>query len=814
MTSSSYEALTPLSPLPRRSMMPQCPAAGSSSSNDPEVTGGSRDGWVSLCDGTRSERTLLIDHTEHGTASHHPEEGSEGTRGGPRNNESRPVQDAVPSPFQRSPERGETQHHEAQDDVPSTIEYPPESPRAQIGPPHPPESLRAQSSCPRPQISAQAVDPQKTTCPLSSATPSPHASPCSTQTTVVTPQPGVSQQIVLNFREQGDGLTLDGVPPEAVSQCHVGCNISHRVAKQIVLIFVNQPCASAKQTCSRACEGPACTVNASTQTSGGMCHPHSDRRSPPKSPHRFVRNQSCGTQTEWDRRPEIPERFPVHVNVSSMSHLVSQRTSNSTQTECTYRVPVLPSTSCYAQMIFQEEEGAPGLAFVRGQGIPTPSSSLDDSSESCLGPADTLTNSWEDKTRKCENLSTLLPVLGGQDPPERRLDYDRSSLFSYQTKVSNGSRDLTDSPSDVSTSCPPAPYKESLLSSKEPMKTTTSDGQTVKRHGNLNQQPSIEKPMETTISDEETSLIHGELNHQPSIEKPMETTTSDGQTAGRHGDLNQQPSIEKPMETTTFDGQTAGRNGDLNHQPSIEKLTEPTTSEEETFIMHGELNQQPSIKKHMETTTSDGQTAGRHGDLNQQPSFKKPKETTSSEEEASRIHGELSQQPSFEKPMETTTSDEETTRIHGNLNQQPFSEEAMENPSFDGQTAQKHGNHLLDTSPHIPCSHTQTNQSKECPSVPGKRPPGLREEKPKITDDPTLKSLDRHEPEHPSCSSPSNHSQKLPGTSCLSPSLSQYLDNLLEQHRMSLNEHVHHQKSPPPSSFPGSCAPPQPHVRQ
>ncbi|KAM5125939.1 uncharacterized protein ACMZJ9_021256 [Mantella aurantiaca] len=759
-----------------------------------------------------------------------------------------------------------------------------------------------------------AADTQKPSCHLVSPPSYPHVFPCSTQTAVVTPQPGASQQIVLNFRDQGDGLALDGVPPEAVSQCPGECYVSQRVAKQIVLIFVNQPCESAKQTCSRSCGGHANTVNASTQTGGGTCHrTHTYRHSPPKSPCTFVRSRSCSTQTEWERKHEGSERSPVHANISPISHLVSQKTSISTQTECPYRVPNHSSSLLYTRTISQKQE-AQGQAFMQGQRILTTSSDSDASSESRLGPVDTLTSSQAYRTRESEGLraSPLVPEI--QDAPDHCLGCDRSLVSNCQSKVSNGSEDLINSPSHVFTHTIPSLYQETQPFSEEPMETMTYDSQTARIHGELNPQAASEKPMETTTphsqtarihdnsspqppskettaTDCQTARIHGDPCPRPSCKEPMENTTSDGQSAIIHGDLIPQSSNKEVMETTTSDGQSAIIHGDLIPQSSNKEVMETTTCDGQADTIHGDPSPQLSSKEPIETTSSDGQTARIHGDSNLQPSSNDLLETTTSDGQNARIHGDPSPQPSSKETtpsdgqtaiidgnpspppyskesketttsdgqttiihadpspqspskelMETTTSDGQTARINGDVNTQPSSKEPMKTTTSDGQTARVNGdsnpqpfckepmetttsndltdgingdpNHLLDTSPHIPCqsSHTQTNESKEC--VPGKTLPG--EGKVEATDNPALKSFGRcgAEPKRPSCSSPSSDSHMPCGTSCLPPSLNQYLDNLLEQHRMSLNDPVHHQQSQPSSSSLIPCAPPQPHVRQ
>ncbi|XP_073407333.1 uncharacterized protein [Dendrobates tinctorius] len=134
-----------------------------------------------------------------------------------------------------------------------------------------------------------------------SAPHGPHVSHCSTGTTVVSPQPGVSQ-IVLNFREGAKRLALDNVSTESAPQCRGGSHCQQSVVKQVVLILLDRPHESA--ACSSSSQESALTISASTQTEG---------RSTPSAPVHTERPVHVSTQTTTStgESPEPMEGVPT-----------------------------------------------------------------------------------------------------------------------------------------------------------------------------------------------------------------------------------------------------------------------------------------------------------------------------------------------------------------------------------------------------------------------------------------------------------------------------------------------------------------------
>ncbi|XP_075683975.1 uncharacterized protein LOC142652234 isoform X3 [Rhinoderma darwinii] len=97
----------------------------------------------------------------------------------------------------------------------------------------------------------------------------PQVSHCTTKTMVVSPRPGVNQ-IVLNFCEQGKGLTLENVSTESAPQCPGGAHCPQRAVKQVVLIFLDHPCESVTPTPSTSSSTTSSSTTSSSTTSSSM----------------------------------------------------------------------------------------------------------------------------------------------------------------------------------------------------------------------------------------------------------------------------------------------------------------------------------------------------------------------------------------------------------------------------------------------------------------------------------------------------------------------------------------------------------------
>ncbi|XP_073533145.1 uncharacterized protein [Phyllobates terribilis] len=133
---------------------------------------------------------------------------------------------------------------------------------------------------------------------------------CSAGTTVVSPQPGVSQ-IVLNFREGAKSLTLDNVSTESAPQCQGGCHCQQGVVKQVVLILLDRPHESA--ACPLSSQESPRTISASTQTEGR------DGKSKPNAPVHAERPDHVSTETSTGTE-ESPEPMEGSPNTSEVSH--------------------------------------------------------------------------------------------------------------------------------------------------------------------------------------------------------------------------------------------------------------------------------------------------------------------------------------------------------------------------------------------------------------------------------------------------------------------------------------------------------------
>ncbi|XP_077124040.1 uncharacterized protein LOC143781358 isoform X2 [Ranitomeya variabilis] len=168
----------------------------------------------------------------------------------------------------------------------------------------------AHPSCARPNAqtshTVQAADCGGSADVRSSAPHAPQMSHCSTGTTVVSPQPGVSQ-IVLNFREGAKSLTLDNVSTESAPQCRGGCPCQQRVVKQVVLILLDHPHESA--ACSSSSQESPLTISASSQPEG---------KSKPSAPVHTARPVHVSTQTSAGsaESPEPMEGAPTTSEVS------------------------------------------------------------------------------------------------------------------------------------------------------------------------------------------------------------------------------------------------------------------------------------------------------------------------------------------------------------------------------------------------------------------------------------------------------------------------------------------------------------------
>ncbi|XP_068091419.1 uncharacterized protein [Hyperolius riggenbachi] len=457
-----------------------------------------------------------------------------------------------------------------------------------------PQDTQTRSPCCCRQASrtAQVPDPQRPPCDISSSTMAPHVSPCSTQTTVVTPQPGVGQ-IVLNFREESAGSAT----AEDGAQGHEGCHGSHRVVKQIVLIFLNQPGESARQTCSGSCRCAARTVNSSTQTEevkwhDTLNHPPSYRRSAPRSPHRSIQSRNSSTQTGPDCEPGI-SKPPFHpaTETSFISYLQPLPKSSSTQTEqpCPQRVPYHPSSTSGVQASCQIHKELVQTLSSRPQVQDTPSLPL---APGLQTPSHLHRDSVNILTSKTQTGGMIVYEDHKKITPG--LDSDWSRHSTTQTKVSQIPEEVTDMTSGSFTLRVTETGNEAQPLCEEPMETASSDTQTVSASGHgtpnhllpipdaslhkSNQSCGINtglcEPGRTISYTEPTNIEDPNKCTEPTTTKQPSTYREPTNTEDHHTCM-EPTSSEEPR---TCLGLTNLEEPTMNEKPST--CTEPTMSEE------------------------------------------------------------------------------------------------------------------------------------------------------------------------------------------------------------------------------------------
>ncbi|XP_066440897.1 uncharacterized protein [Eleutherodactylus coqui] len=255
--------------------------------------------WASLCGVSGQECSQLLKDLEHGGTGryqlcslHFEQKAFEKNPDG-KTFSVKLVEGAEPTLF-LSPAQTDENNAQVNASLPAT-----DSPRR----PAPPSASSCSSctcaqSVPQSSKAAQAPDCGKSSdVRFTAAEPRPQVSHCGTGTTVVSPQPGVNQ-IVLNFCDQGKGLTLDNVSSESVPQFPGACHCPQKVVKQVVLIFLDQPRESVPPTLSQ--ESPR-TLSSSTQTewrdgkSETKVHPERPIHLP-SSPQQIL-HQEASTQT-------------------------------------------------------------------------------------------------------------------------------------------------------------------------------------------------------------------------------------------------------------------------------------------------------------------------------------------------------------------------------------------------------------------------------------------------------------------------------------------------------------------------------------
>ncbi|XP_063780699.1 uncharacterized protein LOC134928664 isoform X2 [Pseudophryne corroboree] len=231
-------------------------------------------------------------------------------------------------------------------------------------------------------------------------------------------QSGASQ-IVLNFREQSNGLTVDSMPERTVSQCHEGCHSLQRVVQQIVLLFLDRPCESAKQTS----QGPPLTVSSKTQTEGTRQHGKSHY--PPSPSETPVLSQTC--------------EEPVRTMCSS------------THTECPSRPEGLNHPPSHPQVPYTSRPE----------------------------PVHTVTSSNQgDGTRRCLEVNYRSPNMEIQMSPQLCVNSERSDDSATPSRVMDSPGTLAQSPTDLLIHQPSDPEPQALLSCQEPTQTRSSSTQT------------------------------------------------------------------------------------------------------------------------------------------------------------------------------------------------------------------------------------------------------------------------------------------------------------------------------------------------
>ncbi|XP_075070333.1 uncharacterized protein LOC142159384 isoform X4 [Mixophyes fleayi] len=397
------------------------------------------DRWASLCGVTGEQRTRLIQDVERGSSgkyvicSLHFEDGAferdpASPEGGPRDDECRLRQGAEPTLFLSSPlERQDT-----------GLEH-----------------------------KAQVPDPEA--APRVSATePGPSASPRTPETTVLNPQPGVSQ-IVLNFREQSHGLTLDNMPSESVTQCHGGCRSLQRVVKQIVLLFLDHPCGLVNQVSSSSSQDPPLILSSRTQTEGcripGVSH--------------------CPSSWPDAQEPLQPCPGPVETSDSS-SHTDCPRRDEGLHHPQSHPDTQVPPRPCPGPVETSDSSSHTDCPR-RDEGLHHPRSHPDTHfpPRPCPGPVLTSDPSNQgDGTRRCVEVNYRSPNLEIQISPELCLNTGRTDNSTTLSDGTDGQQQPVHSPISE-------PEKQTPLSRQEPAHTSSSCTQTepTRRHDDQNPLP-------------------------------------------------------------------------------------------------------------------------------------------------------------------------------------------------------------------------------------------------------------------------------------------------------------------------------------